>query len=120
LQPKEPLSPNGSNTTDLRRDPNQEPSPMSTMTSSKISAAQPASLEGELESELMELDTTGCNELFITYPFSYLDETDKDVESRLDIIHDVYKALTTREVQFEWRQDHTYYELKTKKKAAQS
>ena len=49
--------------------------------------------------------------------FRFLDQADqKDLESRLEAIHGVYKALTTRDAQLEFRADHVFYQLKQKKK----
>ncbi|CAD8069664.1 unnamed protein product [Paramecium primaurelia] len=50
----------------------------------------------------------------------FLDESDqKDLESRLESIKDVYKILTTRDLEFEFRRDDTFYQKKGAKKVAQ-
>ena len=82
----------------------------------RISALPGASLADAPECESMEPVSTECKNVLIWV--SFLDQADqKDLETRLDAIHGVYKALTTREVQFEFKQDYTFYQLKQRKAA---
>ncbi|CAD8075247.1 unnamed protein product [Paramecium primaurelia] len=49
----------------------------------------------------------------------FLDESDqKELEHRLDAIKDVYKVLTTRDLEFEFRRDDTFYQKRGAKKVA--
>ena len=80
------------------------------MPSLKTFVLQAPSLEDVPESESMEPNFIKCKTKLLYH--SHLDQADKELETRLEAIHGVYKALTTREVQFEFKTDHTFYQLK--------
>lgn len=108
-------NPSGSSNTDHNKDPDPGPSTPSMMASSRISAHQEPWLDAESVSEWMAPDTTKCT---LQYQWKrFLDQNDqKDIESRLEAITGVYKALTTREIALEFRADNVFYQLKQKKK----
>ena len=75
-------------------------------------------MEEEQESELMVLNFIECN-LIVNKLLRFLDESDqKELEHRLDAIKDVYKVLTTRDLEFEFRRDDTFYQKRGAKKVA--